>query len=67
MMSRAIPDPELVALYVAESKLPALVVTAFVANDTEPPSRDRVDRVGYTAAEARMIAPFLTALDPVEV
>lgn len=68
MTARAIRvESELIDLYEAESKLPRLVVAAFLSHEQEPPSRDRVDRVGYTAAEAAIIAPFLSSPDPVEV
>jgi hypothetical protein len=53
-------DPELVELYADDSGLPPIVCAAFIRADLEPPSRERVDRIGYTAAESRLIAPLLT-------
>lgn len=54
-------DPELVAAKAFESGLPKIVVTAFLANDSELPERSRVDHIGYTATEMGMIEPLLSS------
>lgn len=52
---------ELAGVYAESTGLPVVVCLAFVSNDREPPPRQRVDRVGYTARERAMIAPFLSS------
>lgn len=64
-MKNLSPDTiEMIDLYVETSRLPRLVVTAFVVAGIEPPDRATVDRIGYTAAQSKLFTPFLTASDP---
>jgi hypothetical protein len=51
-------DPEYVALYSAETGLSPMQVAPFVWKGIEPPSRDRVDQIGFSAAEVKMTADY---------
>lgn len=51
-------DPELLDLYVAETKLSPRVVAAFLSEGQEPPPRWRVDAQGYTAREVALIQKY---------
>jgi hypothetical protein len=53
-------DTEIIDFYVEATRLPRIVITAFVNAGIEPPDRARVDRIGYSAAERRLIAPYLS-------
>lgn len=52
-------DDELVALYADDTGLPPIVCAAFLRVDREPPTRERVDRIGYTAAEVALMEPLV--------
>lgn len=48
-------DPELVELFMAETKQPRRIVTAFLSFDLEPPHRDRTTTLGFSAFENRLL------------
>lgn len=55
---------ELVDLYAENSTLPRHVIAAFVSVDQEPPSGERVDQQGYSAAERDVIGSYYDKHDP---
>lgn len=48
-------ERELVELYCADTQLPERVVSAFVRAGIEPPTREVVDRIGYTFTQVAVI------------
>lgn len=55
---------DLIALYVEETKLSETIVAAFVHAGIEPPPRDRVDSIGFTTREAKVIEKAMVRRQP---
>jgi hypothetical protein len=56
-------DDDLAALYAEETGQSEWLCRVYLAQDEEPPPRYRTMQIGFTTADLRIIAPFLSDPD----